>query len=29
MRKDGMSVYAIDDSLDRTYLPYATGRDGL
>jgi len=28
MRKEGMSVYAIADSLDRQYLPYATGWGG-
>ncbi len=29
MRKERMSAYVISDSLDRPYLPYATGRDGL
>jgi len=27
--KGGNVSYAITDSLDRLYLPYATGRDGL
>ncbi len=28
MRKERMSVYAISGSLDRPYLPYATGWGG-